>query len=175
MPVVSPTTLVFQASPGAPMLQGVCHLPALPGLPASRLLPSARSVYGFATPALGNDALQAAVQEMGWDSRIRNYISPGRLGRHSADSRGKSHSRRREHSGGIHSPPPGVGPPRPCVPYCCRLHCASCRLPAMLPSTLPSCLLTCRRPHPKAALLPAAASGTCCGQSGSGRWQQPQQ
>lgn len=34
------------------------------------------SVYGFATPALGNEALQAAVREMGWHSRIRNYISP---------------------------------------------------------------------------------------------------
>lgn len=35
-----------------------------------------RSVYGFATPALGNNALAATVAECGWDRRIRNYINP---------------------------------------------------------------------------------------------------
>ena len=34
------------------------------------------SVYGFATPALGNTALAATVAECGWDQRIRNYINP---------------------------------------------------------------------------------------------------
>lgn len=34
------------------------------------------SCYGFATPAVGNDALATTVVEQGWDARIRNYISP---------------------------------------------------------------------------------------------------
>lgn len=57
------------------MTQAVSHLAPPPSGQ------SVRSVYGFATPALGNEALQAAVREMGWHSRIRNYISPGQQGR----------------------------------------------------------------------------------------------
>lgn len=35
------------------------------------------SCYGFATPALGNEALAETVKECGWEARIRNYLSPG--------------------------------------------------------------------------------------------------
>jgi hypothetical protein len=35
------------------------------------------SCYGFATPALGNEALAATVAEAGWGARISNYLNPG--------------------------------------------------------------------------------------------------
>lgn len=53
----------------------LCSIQLLQHLPPN--LQHTVSCYGFATPAIGNDALAARVAECGWDARIRNYLSPG--------------------------------------------------------------------------------------------------
>lgn len=53
----------------------LCTIHLLQRLPPSQH--DSVACFGFATPALANEALATMVENKGWNSRIRNYLVPG--------------------------------------------------------------------------------------------------
>ena len=84
LPAVPPPTC-RRPRPAAPLapaghslggaVAALCALRLLGKLPAA--LHSTVACVGFATPPIGNQELAEAVERMGWEDRIRNYMLPG--------------------------------------------------------------------------------------------------